>query len=142
MRGPHVAGRVGQGLEGWAIELWCAGAKWSCGHEWLEAPREIPSLVGGGDAPRERAMFWLFDAVGGLLDGEKRLLERGDPVGDRLVCDACRVWSPLVRDLSEGGDEFAYFYCVDARYVKGGQQFRQTCEEQLYFVERRRANEL
>ena len=38
-------------------------------------------------------------------------------------------------------DEFAYFYCVDARYVKGGQQFRQTCEEQLYFVERRRANE-
>ena len=38
-------------------------------------------------------------------------------------------------------DEFAYFYCIDARYVKGGQQFRQTCEEQLYFVERRRANE-
>ena len=72
-------------------------------------PKGWVSRVGGGDAPRERAMFWLFDAVGGLLDGEKRLLERGDPVGDRLVCDACRVWSPLVRDLSEGGDEFAYF---------------------------------
>ena len=65
--------------------------------------------MGGGDAPRERAMFWLFDAVRGLLDGEKRLLERGDPVGDRLVCDACRVWSPMVRDLSEGVDGFAYF---------------------------------
>ena len=54
-------------------------------------------------------MFWLFDAVGGLLDGEKRLLERGDPVGDRLLCDACRVWSPLVREFVEGLDGFAEF---------------------------------
>ena len=64
---------------------------------------------GGGDTPCERALFRLFDAVEGLLDGEKRLFEPGDPVGDRLLCDACRVWSPMVRELSEGVDGFAYF---------------------------------
>ena len=47
--------------------------------------------------------------VGGLLDGEKLLRERGDPVGDRLLCDTCRAWSPMVRDLSEGVDGFADF---------------------------------
>ena len=104
-------GWVGQGLADWAIERWCAGAEhssqhWRCGHEWLEAPGEI---VGGGDTPCERALFRLFDAVEGLLDGEKRLFEPGDPVGDRLLCDACRVWSPMVRDLSEGVDGFADF---------------------------------
>ena len=104
-------GWVGQGLADWAIERWCAGAEhssqhWRCGHEWLEAPGEI---VGGGDTPCERALFRLFDAVEGLLDGEKRLFEPGDPVGDRLLCDACRVWSPMVRELSEGVDGFAYF---------------------------------
>ena len=102
-------GWVGQGLADRAIERWCAAAEWWCGHEGLEAPGEIPSQVGGGDAPRERAMFWLFGAVEGLLDGEKRLFEPGDPVGDRLLCDACRVWSPMVRDLSEGVDGFADF---------------------------------
>ena len=69
-----------------------AGGRWRCAH-----------------APRERVLFWLFDAVGGLLGGEKLLFEPGDPVGDRLLCDACRVWSPMVRDLSEGVDGFAYF---------------------------------
>ena len=81
----------------------------SVSNDCIRLPVSFEATWGGGDAPRERAMFWLLDAVGGLLGGEKLLRERGDPVGDRLLCEIATGAATGRRWLRDLSDEFAYF---------------------------------